>query len=192
LQPLLRIIGHHSPELAGRLERLWRRSPERCHEVLMDALVFRLEEKLDEAERDLRHDEPRPPGERESPRPPHRGPDAPPREMMERHMRLEREHEECERVSHELAERLRHLQHEGGPAEARMETREELERVVNHQFEVRTQLRRFELERIERELSHLREVVERMQRQFERRERERGAIIERRIKQLLHDDMSDW
>ena len=70
--------------------------------------------------------------------------------------------------------------------------REELTRVLNDQFDVRSELRRFELQRVERELARLRAAIERLQNDSDRRNRERGAIIERRIDQLLEDRASGW
>lgn len=45
--PLIRMIAPHNPQLAGRLERLRRESPEKFDRILAEALVRRLEETLD-------------------------------------------------------------------------------------------------------------------------------------------------
>lgn len=92
--PLIRMIALRNPELAGRLERLRRESPEKFERVLAEALVRRLEETLD-AE-GVPAGEPLPPEEFDGPRghgppgrrhagpggpggrPPQGGPDGPP------------------------------------------------------------------------------------------------------------------
>ncbi len=51
VDPLLRVVAERRPELAERLERLRRRSPERFQDVLVEALMSRLEDALNEAER---------------------------------------------------------------------------------------------------------------------------------------------
>ncbi|MBL8878205.1 MAG: hypothetical protein JNG88_03705 [Phycisphaerales bacterium] len=66
--PLIRMIALRDPELAGRLERLRRESPEKFERVLAEALVRRLEETLD-AE-GVPPGEPLPPEELDGPRGP--------------------------------------------------------------------------------------------------------------------------
>jgi chromosome segregation ATPase len=181
----MRVVAERRPDLAERLERLRRRDPERFERVLMDAFMIRMERALAEAEADLgRH-----PGERTYERP---GP--PPEERrFERHVReLHERNEELERRSLELAERSRRLPHEEAEPEECRRVLDELTGAVNEHFEVRTELRRTELERVERELHRLRETIERMRRDFERRERERDTIIERRVRRLLGDEFGDW
>lgn len=194
-QALLRMVRAHRPELAERLARLARQSPDRFHEVLVEALISRLESALDETEA-----EPGPPGRPErgprSPVRPRPGPaepgGPPPGDVLPRVRELEERHGELERQSQELARQMRELG-EGADAEVRHAAlREQLVRVVNEQFEVRTQLRHMELERMQRELHRIQEMVERLQGQLERRERERPAITERRIGQLLGEDAAGW
>lgn len=70
--------------------------------------------------------------------------------------------------------------------------REELVGLVKQQFEVRTELRKAELQRIEHELQRIREMVENLQRELAHREQEREAIIQKRIDQLLGQDANGW
>ena len=122
-------------------------------------------------------------------------PDASPDEIqrnVRQHRRLEEEHERLEARSHELAGHLRDLRNQGAPEDERERVRIELHEVVNAQFDVRTRLRQMELERIERELHRLTGIFERMRDGFERRERERGIIIERRIDQLVGESFDGW
>jgi hypothetical protein len=188
---LLRAIAQERPELAERLRRLWRESPEKFREVVVRSLAAQLEVALDEAERVPARPGPagRPPGER-PPRP------AGPAEEDERQLRqrreLEQRHEQLEDRTRDLVNRLRQLRAEGGPAEASEGTERELREVVNAQFEVRTQLRRLELERIEQNLRRLQQMLERMRQGLEHRERARGAIIDRRVEQLTGEGLGDW
>jgi DNA-binding transcriptional regulator GbsR (MarR family) len=101
-------------------------------------------------------------------------------------------HERLERRSHDLAAQLRELRRTGAPREAWAPVRDELHEVLNHQFEVRTRLREFELERIERELQELRRMLQKLQHGLERRAQERDALIQRRFDALLGADVSDW
>lgn len=188
--PLLRAIDEQNPDLARRLHTLREQSPERFHRVLLEALMFRLEEALDVEE--ARTDES--PSTEATPRPPrspHPGgaPPRPTREEEERRHELVRRQDELDRRSHELAADIRS---DATASAGRRALLDELERVVSEHFEVRTQLRRMELEAIERELQHLREVLERMRSGMEHREKQRDAIIERRVRQLAGDDVADW
>jgi hypothetical protein len=94
--------------------------------------------------------------------------------------------------SHELAGRLRELRAGDAPPEERERARDELAAVVNEQFEVRSELRKVELERVERELQKLRQVMENIHHDLEQRERDRESIIQRRIQQLLGEDAGGW
>lgn len=186
---LLRLIAERRPELAERLEHLRRRSPEHFRRVLVDALTRRLEEALNEAERNVPPgpperfgpDDPLPP-EPPGPRAEHR---ARLRELEERQARLEGR-------SHEVAAQLRELREREAPPPEAERVHAELERIVHEQFEVRSELRRMELERLNHELRRLREMVERMERDLAQREVQRGVIVERRLRQLLGEDASGW
>ncbi len=90
-------------------------------------------------------------------------------EMYELHQR----DLELERACHELSEEYARA------GEARREDiREELNTLVGEHFEVRQQRRTIELERLEKELSRLRESIE-------ARQDAREMVIERRLKELL-------
>jgi hypothetical protein len=101
---------------------------------------------------------------------------------------LEERHAQAERRVREAAERCRAA--DGVERERR---REELRSEINVQFDVRTQLRQSELERISRDLERLQRAVGEIRADLERREKERDAIIERRIQHLLErgDDDRD-
>lgn len=198
--PLLRYLRERRPDLADRLERLRERDPERFRRVILDAFVLRLEEVLAEHElegprlpRESRGPEggrpPVAPGPGEFPPGPAGQPVPPaPDEFAPRVQELHRRHDELEMRSRELGERCRRARIDQAPPEERERLRAELERTVNEQFDVRTELRHIDLQRIERELQRLHERVESLRRELERRQRERGAIIERRIDQLLGEE----
>ncbi|MBU0639501.1 MAG: hypothetical protein KKB50_11600 [Planctomycetes bacterium] len=193
-EPLIRGVAERRPELARRLKRLQMHDPGRFHDVLMEALMFRLEDVLNEAEEQA--------GERDGPQHAPPEPGMAPRPEMPEHERefqrrldeLHQRHQELERRSQELAGHARRLQErEGEPSpEEREHLLNELRQVTNEQFEVRTELRRVELERIERELQHLREMIEQRHHDLERRERERETITERRIRQLIGEELEGW
>ena len=69
----------------------------------------------------------------------------------------------------------------------RARLRERLHDSVREHFELRSELRRIDLSRIEAELVRLREAVEQLRDELEHRQRERGTIIERRIRELTRD-----
>jgi hypothetical protein len=198
---LLRLIAERRPELAKRLERMRRESPRRLREVVLDALTARLEEALNEAENSPE----RPVGPRGEGRGVRGGPGERPGgrairerglaerpEFRQRVRELEEQHEQLERHSQELAQKL-HEQRAGGAATEELDRlRDELTGVVQHQFEVRTELRKAELQRIEQELQRIREMVGNLQRELEHREKEREAIIQKRIDQLLGQDRTGW
>ncbi len=190
LDPLIRMIAERRPELAERLERLRRRSPEQFRDVMLKALMFRLEDALNEAE-----EHPAEPSEHRRPRRPRRPDERPERpgdELQARERELDERHEGLEVRSHELAEQLRAARASEAEPAARQRLRAELKALVNEQFDVRTKLRRVELERIERELNKLRRILERLQGGLERRERERDLIIERRLDRLVGEDFAGW
>lgn len=195
MERLLPLIARDHPDLAERLTRLRESSPEEFERVLADALAIRFEEAHE------RHTQESVPSERGT-RPPGRPPgprwDKPEaREQQasfEREMHeLQRRNEELEQRSAELVRRYRELR--GRPEESREErdaVRRRIEEAVEEHFNVRTELRSHELRRVELELDHLREMVERIRGDVERREQARGSIIERRLQQLLGQEASDW
>ena len=197
MERLLPLIAERHPELAERLARMRQGSPERFHRLLADALILRLEETLAREGRG-----PFPPDRRPMPDPPglprwegeereaHQHQRALEREMDELHRR----DEELERRSVELARRHRELRERREPElEAECdEARHHLERGVHEHFEVRTELRRIELRRVELELDRLRGMVERIREDLERREHARDVIMERRVRQLLGEDAESW
>ncbi|MFH1747002.1 MAG: hypothetical protein ABIG44_08150 [Planctomycetota bacterium] len=198
--PLMRVLGEHRPELAGRLERMRQHDPDLFERVLMEAFLPRIERALDEAEADIKRRGPQRPGRPDEPRGPEDGPrgQRPPgpaahEREFERHLReLHERQEEFERRTHELVEKIQRLREEDAEPEAREALQHELTGVVNEQFEVRTELREMEMQRIERELERLRVVIERMRHEFERRQQEREKIIERRVRHLMGNDFGDW
>ncbi len=114
---------------------------------------------------------------------------------FEMHMReLDRHNEELERKSMELAHKLAELREREEPKldELRERLRRELAECVEEHFNVRTEFRKAELHRLETELGHLKRALDELRENLERRERARGAIIERRIKQLLGEDGDAW
>jgi hypothetical protein len=199
LEPLMRLIAERRPELAERLERLRREAPERFQDVLLDALTIRLRDALDEAEAQPRRPidmPPRAPGRPEQPgEPPRiRGGEAEGRfaETRPAVRALDERQQRLEMRSHELAEQYRELRAGQQAGEPQQRIRDELATVVKEQFEVRSQLRTLELQRMERELQRLQETLERLQAEVERREHERESIIQRRIDQLLGEGASGW
>ena len=219
LDRLPRLIAERHPELAKRLEQVRERSPEEFRRLLADALALRFEEALERQERGARPPRGRGRGWDESP--PERGQRGvseerramrgrsregaqrrwregerrEPRMAIEREMEgLHRHNEELERRSGELARRFHELRERHDPEQEgeRGEVHRQIEETVEKHFNVRTELRRFELRRIEMELDHLREMLERIRHDLERREESRGAIIERRLSQLLGEDAEGW
>lgn len=211
LERLMPLVGERHPELAERLRRLRQRSPEEFRRVLADALAVRLDEVLNQRpDRPIspqwRERESRFPGRPEEIRPerivrrgerPEREVQRPggPLEALEQEMQeLHRHNEELERRSAELAERFNELRERRGPEpeEMRAELRRAIEETTQEHFNVRTELRRIELRRIEIELDRLREMLERIRQDLERREHSRGVIIERRLHELLGDGGESW
>lgn len=105
---------------------------------------------------------------------------------------LRRRHEELEEQSQKLAAELRELRERGEHRERQAELMEALARTVNEHFDLRTELREFELRRIHGELEHLQRAVEEMRGDLERRARERDSIVERRVRMLLGEDTGGW
>lgn len=68
----------------------------------------------------------------------------------------------------------------------------ELKKLAADHFEVRTRLRMLELEHIERELARLKETVDQLRKDLDRRNAERDAIIERRVKEISTGDRGGW
>jgi hypothetical protein len=191
--PLLRIIAERRPDLAARLEELQRRSPQRFEEVLADALMFRLEDTLGDAE----PGEAPPADERRGGAPASRpaGPRGPgPQasltpELRAELRRLNERQEQLETRSQELAVRLREAKL-ADPEKTQL--RDELKQAITEQFEVRSELRRFELERLQREVERIRAAVDRLQTELQRRTQEKSAIIDRRLEQLMGTDAGGW
>lgn len=188
---VLRAIAEHRPDLAERLERLWHRSPERFRQVLLRSLILQLEDELNRGEHEAG---PPPPLPRFKPRHvEHPGlPPGPPDEFEEHVRALERRNEQLELRSHELAERLRAMRGAGASEAEREPLLGELQDAVNEHFDVRTELRKAELERIERELHRLRQMLENMRRGLERRAHERETIIRGRVGKLLNQKSDGW
>lgn len=192
MERLLPLLAEEHPDLARRLVEMRDKAPEEFERVLADALAIRFEEALERAGR-------RPEsvgGQRPSGRP-----DWDDSESREHHARFEREmrelhgrNEELERRSVELARRYRELRERREPelhAELE-EIRALIERTANEHFDVRTELRAIELGRVEMELDRLRQMVERIRDDLERREQARDSIMERRLRQLLGEQGDDW
>lgn len=195
---LLPLIAERRPDLAERLEHLRRRAPERFRMALVEALLPQLDEvlrRLEEA--GLPPGPPRMVAPPEPSRPPHGGPPRPPGpepmppEMRARVRELEEQHARLEERVRELTARLRGPQGTDISSEERAALREELAKVLNEQFDTRTELRKLELQRMEQELNRLREMLDKRRKDFEARERERSTIIERRTKQLLGEDPAE-
>jgi hypothetical protein len=209
---IIRMIVRRRPELAERLRRLQREAPERFAEVVTDALILRLESALrapgPEAPPRPSMVEPMEPRRRDA-APERRGPPGAPRPAA-RHMRaplvehmvrdefaqqrahLHRRHEELEVTSRELADKLRGLPKDRAEPRVRHELRDVLERKVHEHFEIRTQLRHSELERIEHDLQRLQKTLDELRAALENRQRERDTIIKRRMHQLLGGDGDGW
>lgn len=193
----LRIIRERRPELANRLDQLCRKSPGRFQEIVADALLFRLEERLDELDRsEQRSPSTSPDREPDHPPPPvpgpRRGPDAPSPELRERFSQLVEQERNLENRSRELAGRLREKRAQNATSDELKTLRDELERALNDQFDVRTEFRKLDLQRLEQELARLRTMLEKMHGEFETRQQERGAIIDKRMEQLLGTPNSEW
>jgi hypothetical protein len=183
----MRLLAEHRPELAERLERVRREDPKRFERILMEALAPRIERALDEeAERPLG---PRggllPPGERPAP-PPEQA------EFEQRMRALHEEEEHLERHSQELAQRLRELRRDDPNPEAREGLRRELIETIQRHFDVRGELRRAEVQQMERELRNLHERLERLQQDLERRAEQREVIVRRRAHELLGEEGAGW
>ena len=209
--PLLRLVGARRPDLARRLAELRERSPARFREVVAEAFLSRLEEALDRAEgapsyRGVPgHSEDRgprggrpgfsglgpggPPGPGWGQRGPSPlGPPPVEDEAVEPRVReLERRVDELERQTRELVERTRGAREADRPA-----AREELRQRLREQFELRGELRKLHVGRMERQLRALQDHLERVRQELRQREAEREAIIERRLESLLSEERDNW
>jgi hypothetical protein len=203
---IIHLLLERRPELGRKLADLRERSPEQFEDVLADALAARLGEALDRAER--APDRPRAPRGRPGvPRagepgwpgggPPPAGPraEAGPRDMRARAEPLRARQRELQALVDTLVTQLQALRrHEADADEKGSSERElmsRLERAVNDEFDVRTELRRLELERIERELDRLQQSVSRIRDELSERERGRGVIIERRMRELVREPVEE-
>lgn len=136
---------------------------------------------------------PPPPREPAQAQRPQRRPAAEPRleirrEAFTRRLKeLHRRDDDSEIKSRELATELRRRIRGGEAPQGPDRMREHLRETVGEHFELRSELRRLDLTRIEAELARLKEAVNKLRTELELRSRERGAIIERRIRQLTED-----
>lgn len=113
--------------------------------------------------------------------PDHRPPPPPPDPRV---LELQEQQAEADRRARELANTLRTDGARLSDPE-RANLRDELRQVVETQFELRTALRTFELERIREDLDRLQRRVDALHAELERRADQRAAIIERRMRELL-------
>lgn len=200
---LLRGVKERRPELAERLNKMLKNNPKHLEDVLMRALMGQLESALERQERGERgaaDRSPRPARDRVRPERPerarrperHRTP-ARPREERAREAlasrigELRAMHLDREVESRRLASELRKRLHVALRPRDQENLRVRLHETVSEHFELRSELRRIDLSRIEDELARLREAVEQLRVELEHRQRERGAIIKRRIRELTRD-----
>jgi hypothetical protein len=96
-------------------------------------------------------------------------------------MKLDQADAELENATHQLAEQYRRPSSD----DVRKELHKKLAEVVEKHFQVRQERRELELKRLEKQLNHLREVIE-------KRTAAKDAIIKGRMTQLLgeQDDLS--
>src|SRR5690606_18240671 len=151
--------------------------------VLAEALMSRLEDTLSQAEEEVGPiselaPPPKPPGPDRHPGPGSRPEESP--EQRGRMRELEPRQQQLEIRSRDLATQLREARTKNAPADEQTRLREALGQVLSEQFDIRTEWRTMELERVQSELARLRNLLERMQRDAEQRDRERAVIIERR------------
>lgn len=210
---LLRNVKRRRPELAGRLNELLKKNPKRFEDVVMQALMRQIEESLGRQERrdreradraprrgsergraERRPRPPREPAQAQRPqRPPGRRPAAEPRVEIRREAftrrlaDLRRRNDDSEIESRELATELRRRIRGGEGPRGPERMRAHLRKTVGEHFELRSELRRLDLVRIETELARLQEAVNRLRSELELRSHERRGIIERRIRQLIED-----
>jgi hypothetical protein len=203
---LLRGVKERRPELAKRLGEMLKDNPKHFEDVLMRALMGQIENALERQERGGRGRlgrsaaTPREPSRAERPRRPERArrPErrrlpAEPREERARETftrrigELRALHRDREAESRKLASQLRNRLRADVRPRDQENLRGRLRDTVREHFELRSELRRIDLSRIESELARLREAVEQLRIELEHRQRERGAIIERRIRELTRD-----
>jgi hypothetical protein len=199
MERLLPLIAKDHPDLARRLVEMRDKAPEEFERVLADALAIRFEEALQRADRDaMATPGPRPPGAPAGPEwdePQLRGPGT--QFFAQETSELEHRNEMLEQQSVELARRCKELRQSREPqgAQASLESEElrrQLEQTVDEHFGVRTELRRLELRRVEMQLEGLRQAVDRIREDLERREQARESIKERRLRQLLGEQGDGW
>ena len=193
IERLLGVIREHHPDLARRLYDVQQRSPEEFERLLADALAIRLRgalERLDETgDRPTRGERAERPGRD----PLHLGPPGRPEDVPPPIRELDRETRELTNRNDEIQQRTLELVDEYGrlgeseeATEAdRTALRDRLKSTINEHFEVRSELRRIELRRIEFELSHLGRMVDGLRQELKTRDELRESIIERRLRLLL-------
>lgn len=194
---IIPLIEKDHPDLAKRLREIRDQAPEQFERLVADALALRFEGALRRYEAGQFGDlpwtrpervsrPPMPPG----PRPPigwdeHGAP--PERDILENVIELQKRDAELDRRTVELAEKYRNLpqKQDSELVNQRAELRQKLRVMIAEHFELRTELRRMELRRIELELGRLKEAVERIQSDLDKRETARSTILERRVEQLI-------
>ena len=196
MERILPLLADEHPELVERLKQMREQSPAGYERLVADALAIRFEhamkhggpgpklrgpflppDELDGVE------EMKPPGDR----PPFPGFDY---ELEETWQALLQRDDELDAQTTVLVEQYKQLAEDGsvGHREALAKVRENLEQTVQKHFELRGEIRKIELQRIEQELKHLQEVVDHIRQNLTRREKARDSITSRRIEQLLGAD----
>ncbi|MBI4616264.1 MAG: hypothetical protein HY720_21805 [Planctomycetes bacterium] len=161
VEKVLRHAREEGPEHFEKLSRLREENPDEFFRV-----VRKIAEELERRHREEKDGEPH--GERP-------GDDPEAREHMKRQ-------EELERRAKEIAEAFRRAD----GAEQREELRGKLRETLGAIFEMREQMRRRELERLQHEIEEMRQALE-------RRRENREAIIEKRLREMTGEgDDLDW
>ncbi len=190
---MLRRIEQNDPKLAERLRMLDEQRPGIIVDIIVDALMPRLANAMDAAAANpALPTRPPPPGHGPRPEfdgpeggrrpppgepPPHRPPGPPPYAPISKE--LKDRLDELDRQMNEVLGELRALDKDpGGAGDARLPLEEELREIVAAQFEARGEIRRTELQWLERE-------IQRIRGELEHRAAEREKIIERRMQHLL-------
>ena len=200
MERIIPLLETDHPELAKRLEEIKEESPEQYERLIADALALRLQDALDREA--APHPDAPPNPDAPGLRLPGRGigrrwdaPVLPEDQKLNETVRALQQHDvELERKTQEITERYRQgVQNRENPLndEARNALRNELKQIVAQHFEVRTELRRTELRRFERELRRLRDAIERIQMDLDKRETAREIILDRRVSQLLGDQETE-
>ena len=94
--------------------------------------------------------------------------------------KLMKEDDDLDRQTREVA-----MRHRRAPTEERVKIKQQLTDLVGKQFEVRQQRRMLELKRVEEELKRLREAID-------RRKEARDSLVNKRVQQLIGEDMVDF